>query len=120
MKKSKLIALLEKIPGDPQILFWNGMVGDWMDILPRIEGIDQVRPTAQLRALLIEHQEKKPLSAERRKELVRAQKDVPWEDNPFVKEEQTKQGHFSKRRVWVMQAKSRGIQTFDRLGRISY
>lgn len=32
MKKSKLLALLNSIDGDPDILFWNGFVDDWQDI----------------------------------------------------------------------------------------
>ena len=32
MKKSKLLALLDSIDGDPDILLWNGFVDDWQDI----------------------------------------------------------------------------------------
>ena len=32
MKKSKLLALLNGIDGDPDILLWNGFVNDWQDI----------------------------------------------------------------------------------------
>lgn len=32
MKKSNLIEILQTIPGDPEIKFWNGFVQDWMDI----------------------------------------------------------------------------------------
>jgi hypothetical protein len=32
MKKSKLIEMLNRLEGDPEIKLWNGMVGDWMDM----------------------------------------------------------------------------------------
>lgn len=34
MKKNKLIELLQKIDGNPEIYLWNGFVADWMDISP--------------------------------------------------------------------------------------
>lgn len=32
MKKNKLIELLENIPGNPDVVFWNGYVEDWQNI----------------------------------------------------------------------------------------
>jgi hypothetical protein len=47
MKKSKLIALLNALPGDPEIKSWNGMVGDWVDINPIIVSTTLVKPTLE-------------------------------------------------------------------------
>jgi hypothetical protein len=43
MKKSKLIAMLNALPGDPDIKLWNGMVGDWMEIDPNLVPQELVR-----------------------------------------------------------------------------
>jgi len=32
MKKSKLIEMLNSLPGDPDVLLWNGWVDDWQDL----------------------------------------------------------------------------------------
>ena len=32
MRKDKLIKLLQDIPGNPDVVIWNGLVGDWMDV----------------------------------------------------------------------------------------
>ena len=39
MRKSKLIELLQAMPGDPEVLIWNGLVEDWM----KVAGVSQER-----------------------------------------------------------------------------
>lgn len=39
MRKSKLIELLTAMPGNPEILVWNGLTEDWM----KVGGVSQER-----------------------------------------------------------------------------
>jgi hypothetical protein len=42
---SELIKLLNELKGDPDILLWNGHVGDWVDIDSNLVETDLVRET---------------------------------------------------------------------------
>ena len=32
MRKNDLIKMLKEIKGNPEVVLWNGMVGDWMPV----------------------------------------------------------------------------------------
>ena len=53
MLKSQLIALLEALPGDPEITLWNGLVRDWQDIDPNFGVTEFVKPSYQLVSSLL-------------------------------------------------------------------
>jgi hypothetical protein len=120
MRKDKLIKLLQAIPGNPQVMIWNGFVGDWMDISPDL--VEQlVRQSFDIWKDHCELQFKRPMTpnelADMRRNYARLH---PWEFNEFVDEDMILRRHYHARKVFLLQAKERGIRTFDRLGTVEY
>jgi hypothetical protein len=111
MRKDKLIALLEAIEGNPEILLWNGMVGDWMDISEAVEG------------RLVKRTLKDHMTGFKRgdeKIAQRTYRNLQWESNEFVTNEDIKNKFYKKKKVVYLDAKPRNVKTWDRLGSISY
>lgn len=129
MKKSKLIKLLSSLEGDPDIVLWNGMVGDWMDISPKLtEGL-LVKETLKgyLQSVAMEKRrdlndfdvELTPDEVEECEVDYKREK-FDWEIGEFVSDEAIAEGHYKEKRVVFLDAKPRGVDTWDRLGKISY
>lgn len=128
MKKSKLIAILNAIEGDPEIKLWNGMVGDWVDIDPELVPQELVKQTLEhwlemCRAEdCIERKDwEYQMPAE---EVAQLTKNYPklhkWEMNPYVTLEDVQKKRYKLKKVLIMQSKQKGVTTWDRLGDISY
>lgn len=128
MKKSKLIEMLSKIEGDPEIKLWNGYVGDWMDISPSLVETDLVKQTLKdwLEACRLEECiDRKDwtyqMPAEEVADLTkRYPKLHKWEINPYVTLEDVKKGRYSLKKIMILQAKVKGEKHYDRIGEISY
>lgn len=128
MKKSKLIAMLNELKGDPDIVLWNGMVGDWMDISPKLVEGELVKQSLRQAVAMYEFERKRDTNnfdyVLTQKELnsMRSsyKKNWNWEDNEFVTQEDIKEGRYVKKRVVYIDAKKRGVHTWDRLGNIDY
>jgi hypothetical protein len=128
MKKSKLIALLNTLEGDPDIKLWNGMVGDWMEISPALVPQDLVKQNfdhwlemCRLEGCI----DRKDWNYQMPKEEVeRLTKNYPklhqWEMNPYITMEDIKKKHYKMKKILLLQPKVRGIKTWDRMGDISY
>ena len=128
MKKSKLIEMLNRLEGDPEIKLWNGMVGDWMDIDRELVPSDLVKQTLEhwLEMCRIGdcHDRRDwdyQLPAE---EVARLKKDYnrvnTWELNPFVTLEDVKEKRYKLKNIYILNAKTKGVKAFDRLGDIDY
>ena len=128
MKKSKLIEMLNRLEGDPEIKLWNGMVGDWMDIDRELVPSDLVKQTLEhwLEMCRIDDCRDRrdwdyQLPAE---EVVRLKKDYnrvnTWELNPFVTLEDVKEKRYKLKNIYILNAKTKGVKAFDRLGDIDY
>jgi hypothetical protein len=128
MKKSKLIALLNALPGNPDIKLWNGMVGDWMEIDPKLIRQDLVKQSLEHwleMCRLQDCQDRKDwdyqMPAEEVARLTKNYNKVnQWEMNPYVKLDQVKNKQYKMKPILIMQAKPRGVKTWDRLGNIEY
>ncbi len=128
MKKSKLIELLNSIPGDPEVKLWNGLVGDWVDIENKVYPIDLVKQTEQhyLERVRIDECIKRKdweyqLTEEYVSELKAAHKRVcVWEQNDFVTLEDVTEKRYSLKTVYALQAKNKGVTTWDHAGNINY
>lgn len=128
MKKSKLIEILNSIEGNPEIKLWNGFAGDWVDIDPKFVKSDLARMTKKYYVESCHNEDR----IERRDwdykmpadEVARLEKNYPkvckWEMNEYVTEEDIKTKRYSKKTVFIMQAKIKGEKTWDRAGNISY
>ncbi len=127
MRKNDLIKMLQGIKGNPEVLLWNGMVGDWM----HISGVHKsylARYTKQYWIQSIENEE-----CIKRKdwdyklpdgdvvELARRySKTCQWESNNFITKEDIDEGRAQYKTVLYLDAKKRGVSTFDRLGSVEY
>lgn len=127
MKKNKLIELLSAIPGNPDVVLWNGMAGDWMDIGKLVEG-DLVKQTFPHYAEMCRIEDcidakdwSIKFSDEKLKELEQQwRRNVNWEYNQYVTLEDAMNKRYSMKKVYFIDAKPRGVKTFDRTGDISY
>jgi len=126
MRKNDLIKLLQGIKGNPEVLLWNGMVGDWMHIDKPVEGdlvkVDkkQFIESCRLRECRDRNNWDYQFSKDELDDVEKWYKRQEWEDNQFVTEEDIKQKRWKQKRVLYLQAKKRGVSTFDRLGNIEY
>lgn len=128
MRKSDLIGLLQNIQGNPEIKLWNGMVGDWMDINKNLVPATLVKQTFEHYVEMIRLEQcmaKKDwsiqLSAEEISELRQSYKKyIKWEFNQFVDEEDVKAKRYSRKNIFYIDAKRRGVTTYDRIGNLEY
>lgn len=126
MKKSKLIEMLSAIEGDPDILLWNGLVGDWMDIDKVVES-ELVKMTLEyyLEMCRLEtcHDLRDwtyQMPPDEVKELTARYKKFQYETNRYVTLEDINEKRYKRKRVMYIDAKLRGVKTFDRVGDIEY
>lgn len=126
MRKNDLIKMLQDIEGNPEVLLWNGMVGDWMNIDKPVES-DLVKiekgyfiESCRLRECRDRNDWQYQFSEDELADVEKWYKRQEWEDNKFVTEEDIKEKRYRKKRVLYLQAKKRGVSTFDRLGNIEY
>lgn len=127
MKKSDLIAALNAIPGNPEIKLWNGMVGDWMDIDKELVPATLVKQTFEHYAEMVRLDQcfaKKDwdiqLTDEDLADLRRRYKHFGWECNEFVSEKDVKEKRYRQKNIFYVNAKRRGVSTYDRLGSMEY
>jgi len=127
MKKDKLIKMLQDIPGNPDVLIWNGFVGDFMDVKD-ISQSHLVKLTFEMYVAGCEMDEKRQrkevsfkFSEEEIEELKESyNKYVQWEINNYVTEQQIKDKIWLKKIIYSINAKPSGKKTWDRLGGIEY
>ena len=128
MKKSKLIKMLLDIEGDVDVRFWNGFVQDWMEFSPELVEVNLYKKTESYYIENVRRQmaiEKKDwdykISEEDTKRLKNAYKRVcKWQTSDYVSDEDVREKRYSIKKVFMMQSKTRGVNTFDMSGRISY
>ena len=128
MRKNKLIELLTSIKGNPDILLWNGMVGDWMDIDNKPVETSLVKSSFENHLLRCEYEDKRDRNDY---EFKYSQEDIAdikksynkhykWECNQFVTDKDISSGDYKEKKVFILNAKKRGVSTFDRFGNIDY
>lgn len=128
MRKNKLIEMLNKLEGNPDIKLWNGYVQDWVDIENEIQKVRLVKMTKEyyIESCRLEKCRDKndwnyQLTDKQQEYLNECYSNVQsWELNPYVDAEDIKNKRYKQTQVYIMQAKSKGVKTFDRAGSISY
>ena len=129
MKKNKLIELLQKIEGNPEVKLWNGMVGDWMDIkIVENELVKECKDFVRFRFEASWKQKNETweippdVQEQLDKKIDKAYKNGEWDfANPFVSFEDEKRWYGKNRKkILLIDGKKRGKTTFDRLGNMSY
>ena len=127
MKKDDLIRLLNGVKGNPDIVLWNGMVGDYMHVKGLEEG-DLVKQSFAHYYNMCELElcrdagsfDYKSTPEESSQIKVDYRQYVNWETNPYVTLEDIKTKRYIKKRVVYIEAKLRGVKTFDRTGSLEY
>lgn len=117
MKKNDLIKLLEGIKGNPEVVLWNGYVEDFMHVGELSEDF-LTKYSKRFYSQLIKT--KDPQCSE--EVIEKLYRGLKYEYNSYIAEENCKGNDpmYKKRRAVFITAKSRGINTFDRIGGISY
>lgn len=128
MRKSELIKMLESIEGNPEIVLWNGFVGDYMHIDPKPIKGDLVKMTESYylescRMGDAVHLKKwdYQLPKDEIEFLKKNYKKVcKFEVNSYVTLDDIKEKKYTKKRVVFLNAKIRGEKYSDRLGDMCY
>lgn len=127
MRKNDLIKQLQSIKGNPEVVLWNGYVGDYMHIDKPLQS-DLVKMTKEywIESVRLEDcRDRKDWNyqlpdAEIKTLERRHRTEIQWEINEYVDEEDIAKKRYKKKSVVFLQAKKRGIKTFDRAGDIEY
>lgn len=132
MKKSELIKKLNEIKGDPEILLWNGFVGDYQKVSKNIVEHVFVKETQEsiFKNLVFEEMRKRKsfddlpndLIENIKKEAQVLFKESEWDlPNEYFDEESFK-SHYgkNKKKIIILDAEARGKTTSDRNGEIKY
>lgn len=128
MKKNAIIEMLQKIPGNPDIVLWNGYVGDYQHVDSKLVPGTLVKQTlanylelCRLEACGDLDDPDYQHSAERLAELKSLHKKVcQWKENQWVTVDDIKSKRYSAKRIYYMQAKPRNQRYHDRLGSVGY
>lgn len=128
MRKNDLIKLLQETKGNPEIVLWNGLVGDYMQIDNKlVEGeLSKMTFEGLLHYYSLERKRDEndwnyELTEEEKQGLLKNYKDnYKWEINQFVNREDIKRKTHKSKRVLYINAKISGKSHNDRLGSIYY
>lgn len=128
MKKNDVIAMLQKLEGNPEIVLWNGLVGDYQHIDNKpVQGV-LVKQTlvhylemCRLQDCRDRNDMDYQMPAEEIAELKQMYKKVcKWEENQYVTLEDIKAKRYSMKKVFYVQAMKRNERFHDRLGSVDY
>lgn len=123
MKKKELLKLLESIPGNPEIVIWNGFVDDYQHIDKEFVEIQLVKKSREflknaINAQRIEQGAPELTEEELTARCAKEQWNLP---NQFVEPENFKAWYAPrKKKLVVFQLKSRNKTVYDRTGSMKY
>lgn len=128
MRKNDLIKLLQELPGNPEMVLWNGLVQDYMQIDNKLIDEDVVKMTYDhfLEMCRLEECSRRrdwnfQHTADDLVELKRSYaKHYEWEVNPYITQEDIERKRYKRKRVVYINAKLRGKTMHDRIGQVSY
>jgi hypothetical protein len=125
MKKNDLIKLLQEVKGNPDVVLWNGLVGDWMHI-KELTPLELVKESKEHIRRAIDHEAMRDgealMSDEEFEKWYKKSSYNEWDiPNQFVKPEHFESWYGTRRKtIIVLDAKPRGKSTWDRLGTMEY
>ena len=127
MKKNDLIKLLNTIEGNPDIVLWNGLVGDYQNISTKlVEGelykqtIEGYFESYRRERCVQENNAKYVLTNKEVDYLTNIYKTFGYEQKTFVTTEDIKENRYMKKRVIYLQPKESGKTYFNRRVKIKY
>lgn len=126
MRKNDLIAKLQAIKGNPEVLLWNGFVGDYQHLAEPTEG-DLVKVTEEhylemcrLQNAIDSKDWNLQLSEKEVQELKKIYRTFKYEHNNYVTQEDVKAKRYRKKMVLYITAKPRGETSYGRGGNLYY
>lgn len=127
MRKNDLIAKLQQIKGNPEVMLWNGFVSDFVPF-GTISEQDLVKITWEhyLDMCRIEDcLKRKDFDFKHSEEdIVRLKQSYKqhcnWEYNEFIYKDDIEQKRYKSKRIVSIEVKVTGKQAFNRLGTICY
>jgi len=119
MKKSKLIEILNSIEGDPDILLWNGLAQDWMDIDKTLVPSTLTKLSFDSYVKMTRVEDGSPVAYQpNAEELATLRKDYRkynhWDYDQFVTEKDVDSGGWLVKNVIFINAKVRKKDSFGR------
>lgn len=128
MKKNDIIKMLQAIEGNPEIVLWNGYVGDFQHIDSNLvrgtlvkQTLSCYLETCRLAGCRDRNDFSYQLPEAEVEELKQLYKKVcKWEENWLVTENDIKEKRYSQKTVFYLQGKLRGVTYSDRCGSVSY
>lgn len=126
MRKNDLIKMLQELPGNPEVVVWNGYVGDWMHLgKPSVEPLVKTSfkyfcETVRMEECVRKEDFSLQQTAEEIAELKKIHRKHQYEINPYVSTSDIKQKRYVQKNVVMLQPTPRGITAYDRIGNISY
>lgn len=127
MRKDQLIKLLQEIKGNPEVVLWNGYVGDYMHIDNLVKSdLVKITKAEWVKTVLFEEMRSRKdwnyrLPQSEVKELERRHRtELEYQIDEYITEEDIKQKKYKRKSVVFIQPKKRGVKTFDRIGSIEY
>ncbi len=126
MRKNDLIKQLQQLKGNPEVMLWNGIVGDFMPIAKIVEST-LVKQTKEYYFEICRLEDCRDagnwtlqLSDEEKQELSKCYSSFQYEDNRYVTEEDIKLKRYKKKRIIAIDAKQTGKRYQDHRGHIDY
>ena len=127
MRKNDLIKQLQAIEGNPEVVLWNGYVGDYMHIDTLVKSdLVKVELKYWLDSCRLEDcidrgdMNYRPPGHEVKELERRYRTELEYQIDEYVTEEDIKSKKYKRKSVVFIQPKKRGVKTFDRLGGIEY
>ena len=126
MRKNDLIKKLQSIKGNPEVVFWNGFVGDYQHLAEPTEG-DLVKETEDYYLEMCRLQDaidakdwNLQLSEKEVQELKKVYRTFKYEHNNYVTQEDIKAKRYKKKRILYLSTKPRGETSYGRGGNLHY
>ena len=126
MRKNDLIAKLQAIKGNPEVLLWNGLVSDYQHLAEPTEG-DLVKVTEEhylemcrLENAIDAKDWNLQLSEKEVQELKKIYRTFKYEHNNYVTQEDVKAKRYRKKMVLYISAKPRGETSYGRACNLYY
>lgn len=127
MRKNDLIKLLQAIEGNPDIVLWNGIVGDYQNISTKlVEGelykqtFEDYFESFRKERCVKENNAKYTLTDKEVNYLTNRYKTFDYEQKDFVRQEDIKEKRYRKKRVVYIQPKESGKTYFNRRIKVEY
>ena len=126
MRKNDLIKQLQQLKGNPEVMLWNGIVGDYMPIGELVESnlVKQTKEHYFEMCRLEDCRDAKDwtlqLSDHKKQRLSKYYDSFTYEDDPYVTAEDIKLKTYKQKRIIAIDAKKTGKKYLDRCGSIDY